>query len=286
MLAAAVKALDDGAVLLRRGPLGQIAVDGLIGHAHLLLIGLAVKEACGRGLFNDAARGAEEFQESDHLGGREVRNRIEVMGAVTPLGIIAHIALTAVAGPGDQKALGSGNGIERRHAQARGNIRYGKVRHVGHALQRLQLGGTDRCQVDRPGLDPVLTGKLAAVFGIAAEISAGSAGHDDADRVVAGGLAENAHQRAVLAAGIAEDNAFCAGAVHKVPNPGNAAVVFLLPVSGDHGFPSFCFSTLSNTPGRRKSQDFSAPDFGLLHLRGSGAELSPADSRAAHICLG
>ena len=127
---------------------------------------------------------------------------------------------------------------------------------------------------------------LAAVFGVAAVIPPGSAGHDDADRVVAGSLAENAHQRAVLAAGIAEDNAFQAGAVHKVPNPGNAAVVFLLPVSGDHGFPSFCFSTLSNTPGSRKSQDFSAPDCRLLQLRGSEAELSPADFRAAHICLG
>ena len=129
------------------------------------------------------------------------------MRAVAPLGEVADVGLAGVAGAGDDAPLGVGDGVERDHAQTRGDVGDGHVRQLRHALERGQLGLAHRREVYDASLDVELLGDLHAVVPVHAVVAAAGAGHDDADSVVARGLAQDADQGAVLAAGVAEDDA-------------------------------------------------------------------------------
>ena len=173
----------------------DVLVDGGVGHAHLLLIRLALKEAGRRRLADDVLRRVQPGQKLVDLRHSQVSNGVEVIRAVAPLREIAHVRLAAVAGAGDKTALGRANGVEREHAQARGNVRR------RHLIERRDGGDClhdellFRREVDRARFDIELLGHGQAVGHVLAEVALRGARHHDSDRVVARGLAEDANER-------------------------------------------------------------------------------------------
>ena len=171
MLASGMKTLDNRTVFFGCRTFGEPGVDGPIAHAHLVLIRLAVEQAGGRRLVDDASGRAEVFKECKDLCRGQIGDGIEITGAVTPFREITHIGFTAVAGAGDQSSLGRSDGIKRRHAKPRRDVGNSKVSQLAHALQGLELRGTDGGQVNGSGLDMILLGQFTAVAGIDSEIS-------------------------------------------------------------------------------------------------------------------
>lgn len=81
-------------------------------------------------------------------------------------------------------------------------------RYLGKAAELLHLGLSNRSKVDEAGLYAVLFSDGSAVLSILAEVALGCAGHYYANGIVAGRLAEYAHQGGVLAAAVAVYYAF------------------------------------------------------------------------------
>ena len=72
MAAAGVVAVDDGLIGLGGLAGGNILIDGGIGNPHVLLVGLALKQA-GRGGFGDDGLGGIQIpQELENLRGGEI----------------------------------------------------------------------------------------------------------------------------------------------------------------------------------------------------------------------
>ena len=144
--------------------------------------------------------GVQVFEEFVYLPDAEVGNRVEVVRAVAPFGEVADVGLARVAGAGDEAVLGVGDGVERRHAQARRYVGDGHVRELRHALEGGELGLAHGREVDDARLYIELLRDLHAVVAVEAVVATTRAGHDEAERVFAGGLAEYAHEGRVLAA--------------------------------------------------------------------------------------
>ena len=176
----------------------------------------------------------------------QVGDGVEVIRTVAPLREIAHVCLAAVASASNETALGSANGVEREHAQARGDVRRRHLverRDGGDCLHDELLF---RREVDRARLDIELLGHGQAVGHVLAEVALGGAWHHDADRVVARGLTENADERAVLAAAVAVDDALGTAAFEQVADKGDAVFKFFCVIS--HDFHSVSFVTPGSCP--------------------------------------
>ena len=103
-----------------------------------------------------------------------------------------------------------------------------------------------RREIDRARLDVELLGHGQTVGHVLAEVALGGARHHDADRIVARGLAEDADERAVLAAAVAVDDAFGAAAFEQVADKGDAVFKFFCVIS--HDFHSVSFVTPGSCP--------------------------------------
>ena len=175
-------------------------------------------------------------QERIDLRHGQVGNGVKVIRTVAPLREVAHVRLAAVARPGDKASLRRADRVEREHAQTRRNI--GR-RHLGE--RRLHDELLFRREVDRACLDVELLGHSQTVAHILAEVALRGARHHDADRVVARRLAEDADERTVLAAAVAEDDALRAAALEQVADKGDAVFKFFCVIS--HDFHSVSFVT-------------------------------------------
>ena len=114
--------LDPGDRLLAALAVEQVSVDGGVGDPHLPLVGLGIEETGGGGFRQEELRRFEPGEELVDLRDGQVCDRVEIVGAVPPLGEVAHIGLAAVAGTGHEPVFRRGEGVERRHAQARGDV--------------------------------------------------------------------------------------------------------------------------------------------------------------------
>ena len=247
MLAAAMVAIDDGLVVLAGLAGEDVFVDGGVGHAHLLLIRLTLKETGGRRFADDVFRRMQPGQELVNFRHGQVGDGIEVIRAVAPLREIAHVCLAAVAGAGDETALGRADGVEREHAQTRGDVRRRHLVERRDGGDRLHDELLFRREIDRARLDVELLGHGQTVGHVLAEVALGGARHHDADRIVARGLAEDADERAVLAAAVAVDDTFGAAAFEQVADKGDAVFKFFCVIS--HDFHSVSFVTPGSCPG-------------------------------------
>ena len=234
-------AVDDGLVVLVGLAGEDVLINGGVGHAHLLLVRLALEEAGGRRLADDVLRRVQPGQKLVNFRHGQVGDGVEVIRAVAPLREIAHICLAAVAGAGDETALGRANGIEREHAQTRGDVRRRHLVERRDGGDRLHDELLFRREVDRARFDIELLSHGQTVGHVLAEVALGGARHHDADRVVARSLAEDADERAVLAAAVAVDDALGAAAFEQVADKGDAVFKFFCIIS--HDFHSVSFVT-------------------------------------------
>ena len=181
------------------------------------------------------------LEELVHLGDGQVRDGVEVVRAVAPFGEVADVGLAGVAGAGHDAPFRVGNSVERYHAQARGDIGDRHVGELRHALERGELGLAHGRQIDGARLDVELLGDLHAVVPVHAVIAPAGAGHDDAEGVVARGLAEYAHEGRVLAAGVAVDNAPGVRGLQPPADELHALFKFHLVVSHENDLPPLGF---------------------------------------------
>ena len=89
--------------------------------AQLVLVGavIAPQAVCGR-CIEDFLSDAQRRSQREHFGFDQIRNGTHVDAAVTVFGVKAHAeVLHLVARAGDQCAALSGQGVQRRHPQAR-----------------------------------------------------------------------------------------------------------------------------------------------------------------------
>ena len=173
------------------------ALDGLVVVLH------------GRGsLVHDEVGRLEKCEKLVDLGCGEVGYGVKVVCAVAPLRKEAEEALAAVAGPGDYALFGACDGVQRGHAKPRRNVRFGDLAQLDDVFERSQLGRLDLGYIDVPRFDAVGFGEGVCVLGVLLE-GLVCAGHNDANGVVAGGLAQYSNECGILAAGVAVDNALC-----------------------------------------------------------------------------
>ena len=100
----------------------DIGVQFGIGQAHFAFVGLAFGKSGRRCLSNNGFRSVQEAEEFKNFRYRQVGNRVEIMGAVSPLGEVTDVGFTAVAGAGNQAAFIGSNGIQGGHPQTWRNV--------------------------------------------------------------------------------------------------------------------------------------------------------------------
>ena len=145
MFAAGMVPVNDGLVVVVGLACFDVLVDGGIGDPHVLLIGLALVKA-GRGRFGDNGLGRLQISKKfKDLRRRQVGDGIEVIGPIPPLGEVAHVVFTGVAGARHQAVLTGGHGIEGEHPQPGGQVAHSGVGEGGDGPQSLHgqflLGG-------------------------------------------------------------------------------------------------------------------------------------------------
>ena len=232
MLAVAVEALDDRALGVGHGASVHIAVDGGVGDAHFLLIRLSLEKPGGGSLVPDGLRRVEIVEKFKDLGHAQIGDGVEVGGSVAPLGAVAHERLAAVARSGDEPVLGGSDGVKRRHTKARGNVRHGGVIELyARLFQRRDESAARFREIHGAVGNAILLGYADRVVRVAAVVLRRGAGQENAHGVAARLLAENADERAVLAAAVAVNDALAAAFFQQLPDKGNAVFEFLFVVA-------------------------------------------------------
>ncbi len=134
--------------------------------------------------------------------------------------------------PGDEAVLGGGNGVKRRHAKTRGDVRYGGVVELyARLFQRRDERAARFREIHGAVGDAILLGDADRVVRVAAVVLRRGAGQENAHGVAARLLAENTDERAVLAAAVAVNDALAAAFFQQLPDKGNAVFEFLFIVA-------------------------------------------------------
>ena len=233
-----MEALDHCALGVGHSAAVHVAVNGGVGNAHLLLIRLSLEKPGGGRLAADGLRRVEIVEKLKDLGHAQIGDGIEVGGGVAPLGAVAHKRFAAVARSGDEPVLGRGDRVKRRHAKARGDVRHGGVVELEARLfERCDERAARLREIHGAVRDAVLLRNADRVVRVAAVILRRGAGQENAHGIAARLLAEDAHERAVLAAAVAVNNALAAAFLQQLPDKGDAVFEFLFVVAHNECLP-------------------------------------------------